>query len=952
MKSGKAVGPDDIPVEVWKCLGEAAVESLASLFNRVLESERMPEEWRRSVLVPIFKNKGDVQSCSNYRGIKLMSHTMKLWERVVEARLRKVVEICEQQYGFMPRKSTTDAIFALRILMEKYRDGQRELHCVFVDLEKAYDRVPREELWYCMRKSGVAEKYVRVVQDMYERSRTVVKCAVGQTEEFKVEVGLHQGSALSPFLFAIVMDQLSEEVRQESPWTMMFADDIVICSESREQVEENLERWRFALERRGMKVSRSKTEYMCVNERKGSGTVRLQGEEVKKVQKFKYLGSTVQSNGECGKERECPIAKFEEQRAKVRRTTSRLGSRLTFEPTSSNPVIEHKVGNQYEASFPELTQAQIQFTQTGDVLPGTPNEEEDELFKDVDPKTLAAVLLEALNNSQEPISKQEKKEVDNYMVEEDRETPNFDRERNGDQELELVRAAAEEQGREEREREQDEQRKREEEEEELLTERVTSHTTSQTVPVNEQEVVAKEVASKEEQETEGLTDRNKNEQLSPEELKNLETMLEEFQSYSTATKRERDSSSGQRESRGDYFDYLDRNGLMNNEIKPKPKGYDLALSKKKLKWQQEQEKNKNRPLYKGGNFMDDFNDNIEDQEQEDGEDEEELLSPEEEEARAKAEQEEVRRQAAEAQRAKAEEEKLADIASDMILQYMVKQDGKKYRDNNAAEDKRSEEDGANDDDDIDPQTIDKLIEISSKLHLPADDVVDIISDVEKKKKKDAPETLQWQRPLVPPPAPDVPSSVLRASSPSKPPKPNTNVLKSWFKERASIKPSKQDFWIKQQWPFWTYPSYRRYQKPYNSYYTIYMPPPQPKPRYYAKPSYSLNDILRNSLDYDYPLKQRYLPWTQSRQRAPLAFRRNLYFPNYIVPQPRTFKGIPIPKPRSPLRHRPAYFYSPTASVVAPPDSYYSQMEQPQPDSNEELGNFIEKVFLKRPRMFQ
>ncbi|KAK3558849.1 hypothetical protein QTP86_030444, partial [Hemibagrus guttatus] len=241
-------------------------------------------------------------SSSNYRGIKLMSHTMKVWERVVEARLWKVLEICEQQYGFMPRKSTTDAIFALRILMEKYRDGQRELHCVFVDLEKAYDRVPREELWYCMRKSGVAEKYVRVVQDMYERSRTVVRCAVGQTEEFNVEVGLHQGSALSPFLFAIVMDKLSEEVRQESPWTMMFADDIVICSESREQVEENLERWRFALERRGMKVSRSKTEYMSVNEREGSGTVRLQSEEVKKVQEFKYLGSTVQSNGECGKE--------------------------------------------------------------------------------------------------------------------------------------------------------------------------------------------------------------------------------------------------------------------------------------------------------------------------------------------------------------------------------------------------------------------------------------------------------------------------------------------------------------------------------------------------------------------------------------------------------------------------------------------------------------------------
>ena len=78
----------------------------------------MPEEWRRSVLIPIYKNKGDAQCCGNYRGINLMSHTMKVWERVIEARLRDRVEISKQQYGFMPGKGTTDAMFALRILME------------------------------------------------------------------------------------------------------------------------------------------------------------------------------------------------------------------------------------------------------------------------------------------------------------------------------------------------------------------------------------------------------------------------------------------------------------------------------------------------------------------------------------------------------------------------------------------------------------------------------------------------------------------------------------------------------------------------------------------------------------------------------------------------------------------------------------------------------------------
>ena len=92
----------------------------------------MPEEWRKSELVPIYENKGDAQCCGNYRGIKLMSHTMKMWERVVEARLRDKVEIGEQQFGFMPGKSTTDAIFALRLLMEKHREGQQQLHCVFV----------------------------------------------------------------------------------------------------------------------------------------------------------------------------------------------------------------------------------------------------------------------------------------------------------------------------------------------------------------------------------------------------------------------------------------------------------------------------------------------------------------------------------------------------------------------------------------------------------------------------------------------------------------------------------------------------------------------------------------------------------------------------------------------------------------------------------------------------
>ena len=96
----------------------------------------MPEEWRSSVLKTIYINKIDAQYCGNYRGIKLMSHTIKVLERIIEARLRDSVEISKQQYGFMTGKGTTEVMFALGMLIKKYREDQRQLHCVFADLRK------------------------------------------------------------------------------------------------------------------------------------------------------------------------------------------------------------------------------------------------------------------------------------------------------------------------------------------------------------------------------------------------------------------------------------------------------------------------------------------------------------------------------------------------------------------------------------------------------------------------------------------------------------------------------------------------------------------------------------------------------------------------------------------------------------------------------------------------
>ena len=160
-------------------------------------------------------------------------------------------------------RSTTEAIYLIRGLMERYRSIRKDLHIIFIDLEKAYDRVPRDLLWKILEKKEVQVEYIRAIQDMYEGVMTRVRTPVGDTIDFPIKIGLHQGSALSPYLFNLVMDVVTESIQEEIPKCMLFADDIVILGDSKDEINWKLELWRTTLESKGFRISRSKTEYMC-----------------------------------------------------------------------------------------------------------------------------------------------------------------------------------------------------------------------------------------------------------------------------------------------------------------------------------------------------------------------------------------------------------------------------------------------------------------------------------------------------------------------------------------------------------------------------------------------------------------------------------------------------------------------------------------------------------------
>ena len=167
MKCNKAPGPTGVGAELLKCAGESGIDWLTDLCNAIVKEGEMPNDWNKSYMINVYKGKGDALECGSYRGIKLLEHAMKVFERVVEARLRNVLCIDEMQFGFTPGKGTTDAVFILRQLQERYLVKKRELWMAFVDLEKAFDRVPRDVIWWALRELGVEEHTVALIQTMY-----------------------------------------------------------------------------------------------------------------------------------------------------------------------------------------------------------------------------------------------------------------------------------------------------------------------------------------------------------------------------------------------------------------------------------------------------------------------------------------------------------------------------------------------------------------------------------------------------------------------------------------------------------------------------------------------------------------------------------------------------------------------------------------------------------------
>ena len=128
---------------------------MAEICQKVLEGFGMSAEWALSIMVPIFKGKGDIRNCSYYGAVKLLKIGMKVVEMVLEKRLCGIVSVDEMQFGFIPGRGTIIAVFILRRMQQEYHAKGKDLYMCFADLEKPFDRVPRNVLEWAMRKKGM-----------------------------------------------------------------------------------------------------------------------------------------------------------------------------------------------------------------------------------------------------------------------------------------------------------------------------------------------------------------------------------------------------------------------------------------------------------------------------------------------------------------------------------------------------------------------------------------------------------------------------------------------------------------------------------------------------------------------------------------------------------------------------------------------------------------------------
>lgn len=305
LKNNKAAGWDKIPNEAIVHAGKGFIELLTELYNIIFTTGEMPSNWKHGRLVLIHK-KDLVEDIYNYRPLTVIIALCGLYSKVLNERLTNITEehdiLGEIQNGFRKGRSCADNKLILSTILWKAKAQRRNAHAGYVDLEKAYDTVDRDELWSKMKKLGFGKKFINGIKAMYQDDCTSTSIGGKQTRKIYQRRGLRQGCSLSPLLFAIYMADLGEMLSESGIGFkimnitvpgLFLADDLVLVAQTTAGLKTLLEITQVWCVRNKMKISVKKTKIISPEEENwdlldDQGAVAM---TLERVEHYRYLGS-------------------------------------------------------------------------------------------------------------------------------------------------------------------------------------------------------------------------------------------------------------------------------------------------------------------------------------------------------------------------------------------------------------------------------------------------------------------------------------------------------------------------------------------------------------------------------------------------------------------------------------------------------------------------------------
>ena len=308
LKMWKSAGMDNIPAELVQAGGEAMTDILTAICNKIWRTGEWPTTWIQSLVITLPK-KGNLQLCQNYRTISLISHPSKVMLKIILNRLQPQAEeiIAEEEAGFRAGRSTTEQIFNLRILCEKYLQHQQNLYHAFIDFKKAFDMVWHEALWATMRKYNINASIIRAIENLYDKAQSAVLFNGSTGEVFRTTVGVWQGCLPSPTLFNIFQERIMCEALDDHEGSVSiggrlitnfrFADDIVVNAEEDEEAGVLIDRLDRTTTRYKMEIGPDKTKVMTNNPNGFQREIKIKGQRLEDVENFKYLAAIISNEG-------------------------------------------------------------------------------------------------------------------------------------------------------------------------------------------------------------------------------------------------------------------------------------------------------------------------------------------------------------------------------------------------------------------------------------------------------------------------------------------------------------------------------------------------------------------------------------------------------------------------------------------------------------------------------